>query len=114
MSARKMGPSERGSGIFSLMLETCSRAPAGRAAVMIISIRSPSGMTDCTNDRTGPQPAGIQLAQASSNAGLLSWSRHHDLSLDDARAVQTRILQIGIDDAQGAQRLYANVLGAIG
>ena len=25
---------------------------------------------------------------------------HHDLSLDDARAVQTRILQIGIDDAQ--------------
>jgi len=45
---------------------------AGKAAVVMISIRSPSGMTDCPKDRTGPYPSGIQLAQASSNAGLLS------------------------------------------
>jgi len=38
---------------------------------MMISIMSPSGMIDCTNDLTGPLPSGIQLAQASSKAGLL-------------------------------------------
>ena len=29
------------------------------AAVMMISIRSPSGITDCPNERTGPWPSTI-------------------------------------------------------
>jgi len=41
---------------------------------MMISIRSPVGITDCTKERTGPWPSGIQDAQAQSKAGLLSWS----------------------------------------
>ena len=54
--------------------ETGNRLSSYRAAVMMISIRSPSGMTDCTKERTGPWLAGIQVAHASSKAGLLSWS----------------------------------------
>ena len=59
-------------------------------------------------------PAGIQLAQASSKAGLLSWSVTTTSALTMRVRSRPAFFKYVVDDAQRAQRLNANVLRAIG
>jgi hypothetical protein len=86
---------------------------AGKAAVMMISIRSPSGITRFHKrpDRTMPRRHPVRPGFV--KCGLIRVIGHNDLRLDDASTVQTCIPQVAVNDIQRAESLHANVLGAI-